>query len=166
MINLKFRNSSSGAKISKCGDYRYQLWRVWDVRKSKVLFVMLNPSTADASIDDPTIRRCIGFAKSWGYGGMYVGNLFAYRSTSPKELLKVKDPVGECNNYHLGEMAEKCDLIVCAWGNAPILKKLGYNTTLNILNRPKHYIDLAKDGTPKHPLYLKSNLKPKPIQYI
>lgn len=156
-----FTDNSKGAKISECGTYRYQLWRIWDKDLPKVLFIMLNPSTADANTDDPTIRRCIGFAKSWGYGGFYVGNLFAYRSTSPKGLLDADDAFGEWNNYHLNEMAEKCDLVVCAWGNAPILKKMKYYPTLNNISKPKHYIDLAKDGTPKHPLYLKGDLKPQ-----
>src|SRR3546814_16904510 len=66
------------------------LWRIWDDTKPQCMFIMLNPSTADADLDDPTIRRCIGFAKSWGYGGLQVCNLFAYRSTEPRELLKVR----------------------------------------------------------------------------
>lgn len=85
------------AIISEDEKYRYQLSRCWDETKPRILFIMLNPSTADANIDDPTIRRVISFAKSWGYGGVYVGNLFAFRSTDPKGLKQIADPVGENN---------------------------------------------------------------------
>ena len=85
------KNLNRGATFSKCKIYRYRLWRIWDAKKPTVLFIMLNPSTAGSTMDDPTIKRCIGFAKSWGYGGLYVGNLFAYRSTQPKGLLKLND---------------------------------------------------------------------------
>lgn len=161
---MDLNDQLKGAVISECGTYRYQLWRIWNNELPKVLFIMLNPSTADANIDDPTIRRCINFAKNWGYGGLYVGNLFAYRSTSPKALIYTADPFGEFNNYHLTEMTAKCDLIICAWGNAPILKKLQYHPKFENINKPLHYIDLAKGGTPKHPLYLKGDLKPKLVE--
>ncbi len=156
-----FPDKSRGAEISECGYYRYQLWRIWNTKLPKVLFIMLNPSKADAKEDDPTIKRCIGFTKSWGYGGFYVGNLFAYRSTSPKGLLSADDAFGKFNSYHLKEMAKKCDLVVCAWGNAPILKKMKYYPILDHITAPKHYLELAKDGTPKHPLYLKADVRPK-----
>lgn len=98
------------AIISECGKYRYSLSRIWDENKANVLFIMLNPSTADGDVDDPTIRRCIGFAKSWGYGGIYVGNLFAYRATDPKELLKVENPIGFENIHHLMDMYNELPL--------------------------------------------------------
>jgi hypothetical protein len=148
-----------GAIISKCKKYRYRLWRIWDNSKPYVLFIMLNPSTADSNIDDPTIRRCIGFANSWGYGGLYVGNLFAYRSTQPNVLFETKDPIGEENKHHLSEMSEKCEIAICAWGNPNIIKKLNHNS-LDFLNTPLHYLALTINGTPRHPLYLKSNLIP------
>lgn len=152
-----------GAIISEDEKYRYQLWRIWDKTKPLVLFIMLNPSTADADNDDPTIKRLIGFAKSWGYGGFYVGNLFAYRSTDPKGLLSQSDPVGWVNGHHLLNMQFKCELIVCAWGNRPILNKLKQTVfDSTILNKKLHCIDLSNDGTPKHPLYLKGDLQPKP----
>lgn len=164
MQSSLFEESNKGAILSECETYRYQLWRIWDESKPKVLFIMLNPSTADADIDDPTIRRCIGFAKSWGYGGLFVGNIFAYRSTEPKGLFEADDAVGVDNNYHLEQMSEKCEIAVCAWGNSPIVNKM--NTThkpLKNVRIPLHYIELSKDGTPKHPLYLKSELKPVKI---
>ncbi len=145
--------------------YRYSLERTWDKSKPKILFIMLNPSTACADFDDPTIRRCVGFAKSWGYGGLMVGNLFALRSTNPKNLLNSADPIGNLNKEYLDKMYKTCEKVVCAWGNSRIVKKLGdkfgneYKPLKGIENL--HYIDLCNDGTPKHPLYLKSDLELK-----
>ena len=91
-------DSFKGAIISDCQKYRYALWRNWDLSKDKVMFIGLNPSTADHIEDDPTIRRCIGFAKSWGYGGLYMMNLFSYRTSNPSKLKNVKDPIGNPDN--------------------------------------------------------------------
>lgn len=160
-----FKSTKKGAILSECEGYRYRLWRIWDEAKPKVMFIMLNPSTADAEVDDPTIRRCIGFAKSWGFGGLYVGNLFAYRSTQPKGLFEPNDAVGIDNNYHLQEMSKECEIAVCAWGNSPIVNKMKpKHEPLKNVHIPLHYIELTKEGTPKHPLYLKSELKP--VKYI
>lgn len=149
------------AVISNCGDYRYALWRIWDSKLPKVMFIMLNPSTADANEDDPTIRRCINFARAWGYGGLYVGNIYAYRATNPKDLAFNGYLIGEHNSKSLLYMAEKCDKIICAWGNninrlenpIHILKSMGIGDKL-------HYLRLAKTGQPCHPLYLPSDLVP------
>ena len=84
-----FPDNFSGAEISDCGKCRWQLWRIWDDSKPKILWIMHNPSTADAEKDDPTIRRIINFSKSWGFGGLYVGNVFPYRSTNPKDLIGI-----------------------------------------------------------------------------
>jgi hypothetical protein len=154
----------SSAVLSECGNYRYELSRIWDTTKPMVMFLMLNPSTADANKDDNTIRRCIAYAKSWGYGGVFVGNLFAYRATNPKELLNVKNPVGEKNQSHLIKMSLKTDMTICAWGNSSIVEKLtkslGYFKPLSGLQNRFNYLELSKNGTPKHPLYLKCNLLP------
>ena len=144
-----------GAVLSNCKKYRYELWRIWDDTKPKVMFIMLNPSTADAEKNDPTITRCIGFAKSWGYGGLYVGNLFGFRATSPKDLKGTSNPVGDDNNVHLDSMQSKCALIICAWGNGQGRPDRIFNQFDNL-----NYIELCKDGTPKHPLYLKKDLMP------
>lgn len=138
--------------------------RTWDTNKPKVLFIMLNPSTADANNDDPTIRRCKKFAESWGFGSLYVANLFAFRSTEPKHLLNAEDPIGELNTSHLQTISEFVDLIVCAWGNAEIVYKItdkfpDYNPFDNI-NKDLFYIDLSNSGVPKHPLYLRKDLFP------
>ncbi len=158
-------STTSSAFISECGKYRYELRCTWDESRPKVLFIMLNPSTADAEIDDPTIMRCIGFAKSWSYGGILVGNLFAYRATEPKTLLTVSDPIGQENLTHLKVMYNESDVAICAWGNGHLLEKLAkkigadYKPLSGFLGRI-YYLELSNDGTPKHPLYLKSDLKP------
>lgn len=156
----------SSALISTCGLYRYWLLRVWndDARKRYVLWVMLNPSTADASQDDPTIRRCIGYSKAWGYDGLIVCNLYAYRATQPKDLWKATDPVGPENDRHLESGAHCSSKMVAAWGaNADparaahvreIMKRYGEVCALS----------LTKDRQPKHPLYLPSILQPQPIE--
>lgn len=107
----------SGATMSECGKYRYRLWRDWDRTREHVLWVMLNPSTAHATKDDHTIRKCVGFTKRWGYGRIEVVNLFAFRATDPRELLAVEDPVGPRNSWELEEaFCNEPALIVAAWG--------------------------------------------------
>lgn len=153
------------AIISDCGLYRYQLSRIWNPEGKKVMFLMLNPSKADANKDDPTIRRCISFAKSWGYGGLYVGNLYAYRCTDPKLLLQVYDPEGPLNWAYLHEMASLSEMVVLAWGNAGIVTKLGKKFTgkyipLKVISEKLYVLKVGKSGHPWHPLFLKSELKP------
>ncbi len=154
---ILFPNNNSGATISSCGKYRFRLWRIWDESKPCVYFMMHNPSIADAMIDDPTIRRCIGFAKSWEYGGIYVGNLYSYRATDPKELLnKSFDEITHIEQfeYHR-EMIDKCQLHVLAYGN-PIHK----GDFPIVFDDTWHCLKITKAGNPCHPLYLKSDLKP------
>ena len=152
-------DGSDGAVFSECGMYRYKLWRTWEPNLPKVMFIMLNPATAGATNNDPTIHRCIGFAHSWGFGGLWVGNLYAYRAFRPVELWKTQRPKGPLNMICLEEMAREASQMICAWGNRQgrpprWIKDLG----------KLHYLELAKDETPKHPLYLKKNLQPKPYE--
>ena len=140
------------AKISDDGKYRYSLIREWDREKPKVLFICLNPSTADDKIDDATIRRCIDFAKRWGCGGILVGNLFALRSTDPALIYKAMDPIGPENDISLLEMAKESKFIVAAWGNdgaylgrSDFIRKLIPNMKCFVKN---------KTGEPRHPLYI------------
>jgi hypothetical protein len=149
----------SGALISNCEKYRFRLWRIWDTSLPLVMFVMHNPSTADGEEDDPTIRRCISFAKSWGYGGMYVGNLFPYRATDPKKLigLDVETLWPISNIRHINEMASMCSLHVLAYGN-PFRKDMVPDKSF--FDDKWHYLKLTNAGNPCHPLYLKSNLHP------
>ena len=144
------------AIISDCNKYRYELHREWDKDKKKVLFIMLNPSTADADNNDLTTIRCINFAKKWGYGGIMIGNIYPFRAKRPKDLRKW---VRDCKhskrfqswiNYrHVMSMAERADLIVCAWG---CNYKDGTPEWVEELG-DLFYLELCKDDiTPKHPL--------------
>ena len=104
------------ATFDESGKYRYTLERTWDGQRERVLFIMLNPSDADEKKDDATIRKCIGFAKCWGYGGLMAGNLFAWVSTDPKGLIEQLAPVGPENDAHLQRLAEEYGTVVVAWG--------------------------------------------------
>lgn len=148
------------ATFSSCQSYRYSLLREWSATQNKVLFIGLNPSTADATIDDPTIRRCIGFARSWGFGGLYMGNLFAFRSTDPRGLFSASDPVGPDNDATLLELAGVVRLVVAAWGNHGAY--LGQASHVRSLFRSLSVLKLNRSGQPAHPLYLKKGLSPTP----
>lgn len=149
----------SSAVFSEDRVYRYVLWRIWDGKKPIVNFIGLNPSTADETKDDPTMRRCIGFAKSWGYGGFYMTNLFGYKATKPEDLRKASDPVGIDNNKWLLEIEEKVEKVIFAWGvNGAYLNR---DKQVLALIKKGHYLELSKAGYPKHPLYLKGDLKPQ-----
>jgi len=110
-MNNLFEIVSSGAVMSACRKYRYRLWRIWDDSKPKVLWIMLNPSMADENENDATIKKIIRFSKSWGYGGIYVGNMFSFRATDPKQLKKLKylEAVGVNNLLNIQEMAQLCE---------------------------------------------------------
>ena len=144
------------ATFSRCKRYRYLLEREWDDTKPKVLFIMLNPSTADHKQDDPTIRRCIGFAQELGFGSLIITNLFAYRATYPAELLKANEPTGKKNLMYLRRAKKACNVIITAWGVAQVVKKLNPAKTLKVLETWETYsLGHCKDGTPRHPLYLR-----------
>lgn len=146
-----------GAYISACGRYRYSLWRQW-AQGPQVMFVGLNPSTADATLDDPTIRRCIGFARAWGYTGLVMTNLFAWRDTDPRNMLAADDPVGPDNDRVLRVAHDKAALTVAAWGAHGTHG--GRHNVVRALLPHLHYLRLTKDGHPGHPLYLPSSLRP------
>jgi hypothetical protein len=153
---------SRDARISECGRYRYELSRIWDhskvVRPSIINFCMLNPSTADATQDDATIRRCIGYAKGWGYGGLVVTNLYAFRATDPKDLWAARhhERVGPDNDRTLLEVATKADLVICAWGVHGTRDGRGsaVRRMLRDAGVPTYRLALTGKGEPAHPLYL------------
>lgn len=150
---LDLFGSQSSAVISPCGQYRYMLGRRWGAGPACV-FVMLNPSTADAEQDDPTIRRCIGFAKREGCGGLVVVNLYAFRATDPKGLLTATDPVGSENDaYIAGALSMPERIVVAAWGAGDRMRRA--KTVL--ARHPGRFVclGLSKDGHPRHPLYIK-----------
>jgi len=144
-------DTGKSALLSEDGKYRYTLDRVWGAGKP-VVFVGLNPSTADAQVDDPTLRRMIGFAKRWGFPGVTVVNLFAVRLTYPAGLLDVEDPVGPNNDEVLADAAGKAGLVVVCWGNHGVFKNR-CGEVARILPPAKCFgLTLLKQ--PAHPLYL------------
>lgn len=149
-----------GAKISDCTKYRYSLWRIWDKEKPIFTFVGLNPSTADHVQDDPTITRCINFTKSWGGGGIYMANLFAYRATDPQEMMSQDDPIGSDNDFYLNELATQSQKIIACWGNHGTYQQRS-TAVKELLKDKLYYLELNKTGEPKHPLYIHSETKIK-----
>lgn len=143
-----------GACFDPTGRYRYRVWRSWEPALPTVTFIMLNPSTADASHDDPTIRRCLSFARSWGFGRLDVVNLCAYRATSPAVLLAADDPFGPENGQHLLAALTNADLVVAAWGNH------GRVFTPPPFGRAVHHLGLTKLAQPRHPLYVHGETRP------
>ena len=146
------------ATLSACRTYRYALWRRWG-RGDYAMFIGLNPSTADETNDDPTIRRCIGFARAWGYGALCMANLFAFRATQPADMKKATDPVGWENDHTLQTLARGAGVVVAAWGAHGTHK--GRDQSVRLLVPDLHYLRLTKDGHPGHPLYLPADLKPQ-----
>jgi len=146
------------AIISECNQYRYELRRVWDDSKPWVLFICLNPSTADHENEDQTSTVCINYAKRWGYGGLVIANLFAYRSTDKSVLYSVTDPVGSENDAHLKRLSAEAVETVCAWTDDGAFLDRD-KIVLPMLTNPKCLAKL-KSGRPGHPLYKKAELKP------
>lgn len=152
----------STAKFSHCRAYRYSLTRVWDEDAPVCGFVLLNPSTADETANDPTITRCIGFARRWGFGSLLAVNIFALRSTDPKGLRRVDDPVGPGNDRAIRRLVRSADLVVAAWGGHG--RYLGRGERVRaMLPDDAVCLGVNADGAPKHPLYLKNSTRPRPL---
>lgn len=160
---------NSGAAFSPDQLYRYDLWRTWDESKGFVLYILLNPSTADANLDDPTITRCQRRAMKLGYGGIHVVNLFAWRSTDPLQLGKVSDPVGGMvNDATIIGAAEAAKLVICGWGvqHSQPLKSLLHHRSAEVKQLLRdagiklYALKLTMGGEPRHPLYLSYDLNP------
>ena len=150
----------NGAIISEDEKYRYALWRIWDEDKPTVMFIMLNPSTADATKNDATINKCVAYAKRWGlYGGIFVCNLYALRSRDPGLLKFDQDPIGpDCDKW-LITVSAMCTMKIAAWGNK-ILSQ-GRVFRVKTIVSPLNCLEKSKAGNPKHPLYLRKNLTPR-----
>lgn len=146
-------------------EYRYRLVRTW-APGPLVMFLLMNPSTADIAVDDPTVAKCGRLARRWGYGGLLIGNVFAYRATDQSQLAKVADPVGPLNSHHLAAMARHAALIVCAFGTPKVASLLPHGPiiarTLHDHGHKLHALRLSKAGRPYHPLYLTESLTPTP----
>jgi hypothetical protein len=125
------------------------------------MFVGLNPSTADEVDNDPTVTRCINYAQNWGYGGLIMSNLFAWRDTDPRAMKAAQEPIGPENDTWLARLAAEAGLVVAAWGVDGRHRGRG-DQVARLLAGQLHYLKLTKDGHPSHPLYLKKTLKPEP----
>lgn len=155
--------------ISSCGTYRYRLTRQLGEGAGTCCFVMLNPSTADASIDDPTIRRCMGYARSFGCAELLVVNLFAYRATDPRVLYAMAPDraVGPDNDAYIRDACDAAQLVICAWGNHGAHASRAQKVLTLIRQqgvRPMALKINAATGQPAHPLYLKATLQPIEIE--
>jgi hypothetical protein len=152
------------AYLSECGRYRYSLTR--DVApltgEGTVAFIGLNPSTADATTDDPTIRRCIRFARDWGFARLKMLNLYAFRATDPVVMFAADDPVGPENDCTIAKVVGGSDMVICAWGVHGTGKRV--EDVLRFTGAP-HALGLTKDGAPRHPLYVKADTVPVPFAH-
>ncbi len=157
--------TATGALFSKCNAYRYSLSRTWHGGQDRACFIMLNPSTATAEEDDPTIRRCVGYAIDWGYEGVDIVNMFAFRSTDPNILRHVRDPVGSLNDHWIRTFATSSPMVVCAWGANGSLndRDVAVRRLLQDSGVPILALAVTKDRQPRHPLYLRKSLRPTPI---
>ncbi len=146
--------------LSHCRCYRYVLWREWDrANRAYAMFIGLNPSTADEVADDPTIRRCIDYAKQWGYGALCMVNLFAFRATDPAVMKSHTDPVGIENDRWIAGLARDAGVVVAAWGIGGSHLQRDRAVEL-LLDRKLSCLKVTKDGHPAHPLYLEKTLTP------
>jgi hypothetical protein len=160
------------AEFSKCGKYRYRLEIIWQKGAELCQFIGLNPSTATEFTDDPTIRRCKAFAKSWGYGGMIMTNIFALRETDPDKMIAHVQPIGErrgdceTNDTWIFCTAARCKITIACWGLDGAHMNRGNAVSSYLIRKriPLHCIRKTKEGFPEHPLYLPKTLIP--IRYV
>ena len=147
-------------------DRRYRYWLEAKLGNGDgvCMFLMLNPSTADEVRSDPTVTRCKGFARSWGYGALWVCNLFALRSSDPNALRESPAPTGPQNDGHILKCARDADRIVCAWGNHGLHLDRGERVVRMLegdgLSDRMYHLGLTKTDQPRHPLYLKADTRP------
>ena len=155
--------NASGAEFSACRRWRTLLWRCWDEAGPIANFLMLNPSTADETVLDPTCARAYGYARRWGYGALLVTNLFAWRATAPSAMKAVRDPVGAGNDTAILRAAKAAALVVCAWGNhgAHLDRAARVTRLLRQAGMTLHALRLNAGGEPAHPLYLPGTLRPR-----
>lgn len=149
-------DAASVAVYSDCEQFRYTLTRTWGDQGGHVLFVMLNPSTATEIQNDPTVERCERRARTLGFGGFTVCNIFAYRATDPRNMRAAADPVGPENDAAILAAAQASDRIVCGWGTHGAHQNRGpaMEQVLRAQDKPLYHLGLSKAGHPKHPLYI------------
>lgn len=149
-------DAPSTALYSPCEAYRYALTRTWDITGKRVLFVMLNPSTATEVQNDPTVERCERRARALEFGAFRVCNIFAYRATNPKVMRAQADPIGPANDAAILDAADWADTVICAWGThgEHLTRGTQVETLLRSTSKPLYHLGLSKAGHPKHPLYI------------
>ena len=158
---LTQRNGADVAVFSPCERYRYSLRRRIGEGDRAVVCVMLNPSRADAFHNDPTVARCCRYAERWGFGWMEVVNIFGLRSTDPRGLRDVEDPVGPGNQQAILDAVRRADLVVCGWGVHGAYRDRGRDVAALIRRHTvPHVLGLTRDGHPRHPLYMRADLDP------
>lgn len=151
----------TGAFFNESRTHRYRLWRYWgDPTARPCNFIMLNPSTADEVDNDPTVERCERRARSWGYAGLVVTNIFGVRATDPKDMKAALDPVGILNDREIYGVAGMSDIVICAWGNHGAFQRRSAAVCDLLRGIPLYYLHLTKAGEPAHPLYLPYSLTP------
>lgn len=157
-------DAASTAVYSDCERYRYSLTRIWNPAGRRVLFVMLNPSTATEIQNDPTVERCERRARTLGFGAFCVTNIFAFRATDPKVMRAAADPVGPGNDDAIAGSVPWADRIICAWGShgAHLDRGPQVEHLLRGTGQPLHHLGLTKHGHPKHPLYIGYSVQPEP----
>ena len=155
-------DAASIAIYSDCERYRYALTRTWDERSRRVMFVMLNPSTATELQNDPTVERCERRARALGFGAFRVTNIFAWRATDPRHMKAAPDPVGPENDKAILDGCEWADHIICAWGTHGAYLGRGENVRALLADTRQelYHLGLTKDGHPKHPLYIAYKQEP------
>lgn len=145
---------SKYAMLSPCLQYRFALSRAWEPNMRVIGFILLNPSTADDKIDDPTVKKLIQFAKHNKYGGFLLANIFSLRSTDPKLLRTHHDPIGPSNDYWIAQLTRWSEIVVCGWGNHGSLNNRGKEVKLIIPKAKRFAFGFNNGGQPTHPLYL------------
>ena len=144
------------------GNYRYSLWRQWNSKSKTIAFIMLNPSRADAKVNDPTVTRCINFAKAWGYDRLEVVNLFAYRTPHPSLLKQATEPIGKDNDHFILESVSHSERVILAWGNQGTWQQQDVHVLKLLTNQTRIYsLGITKKGCPRHPLYLRQESQPQ-----
>lgn len=165
VIQTGFFADTKGAEFSPCRRWRYTLWRIWDPSRPYCAFIGLNPSTATETVNDPTVSRCINYARDWKYGGMYMLNLFAWRATDPADMKASEEPIGAENDDAILKTAKGAGLVICAWGNHGAYRDRSKHVrrTLHDAGITAHCLTTTGSGEPGHPLYLRADSKPTPL---
>ncbi|MBI2812102.1 MAG: DUF1643 domain-containing protein [Candidatus Melainabacteria bacterium] len=155
---------NSGATFDRARRYRYKLWRKWDEQLPNVVFLMLNPSKADAEKNDQTIRTCIGIATRFGFGSLEVVNLFAFCATYPEELRAAKNPIGKLNDRYIVDAMSTAEQVILAWGNHGNIRGRSSEVLELISEHQSKLVCLGttKSAQPRHPLYVPASIGLKP----